>query len=745
MTHLLVVSLLSAAGVVLSPAWLFAQVAPTPSPYAAMNDGRRSMTAERLRDGESIVLDGRLEEPAWSRAVPAADFIEQDPVLGGAPSEATEVRVVFNRDHLYMGVQCFDSEPDKLLGNTMKRDEFLSADDRFMWTIDTFLNQQTGYFFEMNPSGLMADALMGAGGGNAREWDGQWNARVRRSEIGWTLEIDIPFSTLNFDPNAPAWGINFQRTVRRKNEESVWTGHLRNQGLRRMSNAGLLLGLRDVGQGKGLDIRPFGTATMSESPGRAVPVPRDYGAAAGIDVFYSLTPSLRGTLTVNTDFAETEVDQRRVNLTQFPLFFPEKRTFFLDGATFFDFYLARSSNSTDSPVQPFFSRRIGLANGQPQRIDVGAKLTGQAGAQDIGFLYVRTADDDGVVGEDFATARVKRRIFRQSYVGGIFTSRSTRGTTTPDRFTGGVDFRLATSRFRERNNLELEGFVLRNSTPFADGDATAYGARLNYPNDVWDGRFAFATVPANHSPDVGFTPRVGFRQFAPSFKYSPRPQGHPWIRRLSFGGDVDLRTDMDGRWLTRQMDLTMVRVETHSQDTVEALVIPRYERLQANFGIYPGIVIPNGYANDFLRYRVSMTTANRRVLATTSSYERGTFFSGDRRELKVQLGVRPRPGVTLNAYVEWNRVRLVEGAFDTRLYRLVADTQFSPFVYLVNNVQFDSVTRVLGWQSRFRWILKPGNDLFVVYSHNWVDSALDHRYRTLDRSAATKFVYTFRF
>ncbi len=304
---------------------------------AVMMSGRRVMTAERLHESEEIALDWALDESAWRRAQPATDFVQQDPILGGTPTEPTEVRIIFNRTTLYMGVVCFDSEPDKLLGNTMKRDEFLGADDRFMWTLDTFLDQQTGYFFEMNPSGLMADSVMGASGDN-RNWDGLWNARVRRSDIGWTIEIEIPFSTMNFDRDAPAWGINFQRTIRRKNEENLWTGHERNQGLRRMSNAGLLVGIRDVSQGRGLELRPYAAANLAAAPGREVPEPLDGDGDVGLDLFYSVTPSLRGTVTINTDFAETEVDQRRVNLTRFPLFFPEKRAFFLDGATFFDFY-----------------------------------------------------------------------------------------------------------------------------------------------------------------------------------------------------------------------------------------------------------------------------------------------------------------------------------------------------------------------------------------------------------------------
>ena len=386
---------------------------------AILDSGRRSMAAERMREDERIVLDGVLDEPVWQRTVPASDFIQQDPVLGGTPTERTEVRIGFNRTTLYMGVICYDSEPDLLLGNTMKRDEFLSADDRFMWTMDPFLDQQNGYFFEMNPSGLMADQLLSPAGSN-RDWDGIWNAVVRRSAVGWTLEIEIPFGTISFDPDAPAWGINFQRTVRRKNEENLWTGYLRNQGLRRLEYGGLLTGIIDVSQGVGLDVVPYVAGNMFDAPGAATPQDLDGGADVGIDLFYNVTPSLRANLTVNTDFAETEVDQRLVNLTRFPLFFPEKRAFFLDGATFFNFY------GEFTPVRPFFSRRIGLdEEGQQQPIVIGGKLIGQTGSQDVGVLYVRTDETATVAGEDFAVARLRHRFWAQSYVGAIYTGSHT--------------------------------------------------------------------------------------------------------------------------------------------------------------------------------------------------------------------------------------------------------------------------------------------------------------------------------
>jgi hypothetical protein len=503
-----------AAFIILLGASAHAQKPAEPAPTEA-----RTMQAERMAPGESIRLDGVLDEPIWSRAQPASDFIQQEPALGEKPTERTEVRIAFDEDRLYMGITCHDSEPDKLLGNTRKRDEFLSADDRFMWTMDTFLNQQTGYFFEMNPSGLMADALMGPGGTNSREWDGIWNARVKRSEIGWVIEIEIPFRSLAFDPTAEAWGVNFQRTVRRKNEESLWMGHQRNQGLRRMSNAGRLVGLRGLSRSRGLEIKPYVAGASATAPGASPARPDETSADIGLDIAYNLTPSLRAVATINTDFAETEVDQRRLNLTRFPLQFPEKRGFFLDGATFFDF-----------PVTAFFSRRIGLdAAGQPQRVDGGARLTGQAGRFDLGALWVRTGRVSAAPGEDFVVGRVRRRVFRQSYIGGLYTGRSTRDSTLDMRHTLAADFRLATSSFAGRRNLEATGFFLRtlSGAGAPRGQSDWFGARVAYPNDVWEASVQFQEQQRNVAPAVGFLQRTAYRALLAAAEVQPPAHGTP--------------------------------------------------------------------------------------------------------------------------------------------------------------------------------------------------------------------------
>jgi hypothetical protein len=453
---------------------------------------------------------------------------------------------------------------------------------------------------------------------------------------------------------------------------------------------------------------------------------------------YNLTPSLRAVATINTDFAETEVDQRLVNLTRFPLFLPERRTFFLDGATFFDL-----------PFNAFFSRRIGLANGQPQPILGGGKLNGQAGRNDVGALYVRTADEDRTPGESFLVARWRRRVLRQSYFGAFYTGRVTQaGPDPPMRHTAGADFRFSTATFLGNKNLTIAGYWVANSTGDGISDSAAYSGRIEYLNDIWEATAEYQEVQKNYNPAVGFTPRRDYRFYSPELTWSPRPKArHRFIRRFRFGVDPSIYTDLENRAQSLELNLQPFRLETHGGDNFEVQVSPSYERLDLPFAIAPGVTLPGGTDYRFLRYSVSLQSANRRVVALRPRAEWGSFFSGDRTEYGLGVDVRPRSGVRVNATYEYNRVTLPEGRFDTRLMRVVADTQFSPFMYLVNNVQYDSVSRGLGWQSRFRWIVRPGNDVFLVYTHNWIDDHLDpnQRFRTLDRRGAAKVVYTKRF
>ena len=727
---------------------------------AAAQSARPEIRAYRLAEGESIVVDGAPDEAAWKRAAPATDFLQRDPDNGAPATERTEVRVVFDRDRIILGVICYDSEPDRLLGNQMQRDQPFSADDRFMFTIDPFLDGRTGYFFEINPSGAMGDGLItsptggrGFGGAMEKSWDGIWLARVRRTSVGWTAEVEVPFKTVNFDPDTDTWGANFQRTVKRKNEESLWTGWLRDEGLTRMSNAGRVGGISGISQGIGLDLKPYLLGSASNAPGRNASN-TEGDADIGLDAFYNVTPSLKANFTVNTDFAETEVDERRTNLTRFPLFFEEKREFFLDGSNFFEFPGGNES--------PFFSRRIGLNNGVAQPIIYGAKLIGQAGNQDVGFLHVSTNAEDverdstrvQLKGEDFTVARVRRRFGSQSSAGVIYTRRSARDSLVEARHTSGGDVTIATPDFIRGSILDSGAwyvhtskpqFINEDSDPSPEGRSDSYGWHASVSKDPYRAEVSFKEVQAAYDPAIGFTPRRNYRNWNPGLNWSPRFNGHRWFRGVQISGNADVNLNLDNQVIDRNLRLTPMQLEFHSGDSVEFQLFKQTENLDEDFEISDGVILPLGSSYDWLRYQFVYDGAEHRALSGRAEFSFGDFWNGSRRELNLDLTLRPRPGLSLHLSGEFNDVDLPIGSFVTKLYRLDARTQFNPWISLSNNVQYDSESGEVGWQLRFRWIQKPGNDIFFIWTQNWSDLETGGRLSTLDRRGVAKIVRTVRF
>jgi hypothetical protein len=310
----------------------------------------------------------------------------------------------------------------------------------------------------------------------------------------------------------------------------------------------------------------------------------------------------------------------------------------------------------------------------------------------------------------------------------------------------GGDFLLATSSFLGSENLSVGGFFVNTSNPADTGESNAFGAQVDFPNDPWSTNFLYREIQSNYDAAVGFTPRRGFRRMDTGLTYTSRPQGHRWIRSLQYGGNVQfLRGTDENELLNRDVDFTLVNVSTHSQDNFNVHLLPSYERFERDFTISPGVTLPAGSEYTFTRVQFSGQTAQRRVLAVSPTFEFGNFYSGTRNRTAISLNVRLRPGVIIYTTGEWNRVELAEGSFNTRLYRIVPELQFSPWVAWVNNIQYDTQSSTIGWQSRFRWILKPGNDLYIVYTHNWADDPLQNRIYTLDRRAASKFMYTYQF
>jgi hypothetical protein len=667
-------------------------------PAAAQTEGpaapgdRPTIQAMRLEDQDRVTVDGRLDEPAWERAEPASGFTQSEPRNGEPPTERTDIRVMFNRDYLYIGAQFFDSDPAGMLGNQMVRDGGLGADDRFMWVLDPFNDLRSGYFFETNPAGAISDAQLvpassaSFGVSQNRAWNGIWLVRTQRHERGWTAEVEIPFRTLNFDPQSSEWGANFQRTVRRKNEEIYWSGWARNQGLFNLASAGRIVGITGVSQGLGLDIKPYLLGTSSLRPAE-----RDrtiLKGNEGIDFFYNVTPQLKANLTINTDFAQTEVDDRQVNLTRFPLFFPEKRDFFLESAGNFDF-----SREPPTDVAAFFSRRIGLdANGRPQAIDYGVKAAGAAAGVNLGVLHVRTADQPSAPGEEFTVVRPRRQFFRQSYAGMIYTRRATRNSAVPDRQSIGGDFMLATSTFRGTQNLQVSAYYLKTPDGIRNQDDAAWGIRTLYPNDRWQARFNFKEIQKNFDPAVGFAQRVDNREYNGRLKFAPRPKNSRLIRQAGVETWIDLFTDTSGRWLERNNQL-IFDVDLQSGDSASFYVNPVYERLPEPFRISRNVTLPAGAEYNYLRYAFNVQTANRRMIALDAGVSAGSFYSGNRHEVRGTVSLRPYRGVLAQLTGEFNDVDLIEGRFSTKVLRAVINTQFNPFVSVSNNVQYDSVSR----------------------------------------------------
>jgi hypothetical protein len=351
-----------------------------------------------------------------------------------------------------------------------------------------------------------------------------------------------------------------------------------------------------------------------------------------------------------------------------------------------------------------------------------------------------------VAGEDFAVLRAKRRILRQSYIGGLYTARNARESMSPNRRTTGGDFVLATSSFMGSQQLSLGGFFINTTNPQRTGKNNSFGVQLDYPNDPWNAGILYREIQANYDAAVGFTPRTGIRVLSSGGGRTTRPRANRWIRTIQYAANVDfLRDTLDNRLLNRDLDLMLINVGFHTLDSFQVHVLPSYEKLESDFMISPGILLPTGSEYNNTRYQFSLSTAQRRKVAIGPLVELGTFYNGTRRRMATMLNLRLRPGVIIYTSGEWNSVHLAQGSFQTRLFRVVPELQFSPWIAWVNNVQYDTQSSVVGWQSRFRWIMRPGNDFYVVYTHNWLDDPLQHRISTLDRRAASKVLYTHRF
>ena len=675
------------------------------------------------------VIDGVLDDVCWQNAPVISDFTQVDPVQGAAPTERTEVRVLYDQDHIYFAVRCYDREPHRIVATKMQHDTDLESDDTIALTFDTFGRKRSGYFFRMNAANARQEALVGAGGELKIEWDTIWYGRSGRDDQGWTAEISIPFKSISFDPKQTVWGFNVERQIRRKQEIDRWSSPFRNKSVSSLADFGQLQNLSGIRQGFGLEVKPFLAGRYRDQRDGG---DRGFDFKPGVNAFYSITPSMTAALTVNTDFAEAEVDARQVNLTRFPLFFPEKRDFFLQDANLFGF------NDTNGPL-PFYSRRIGLGpNGEVIDILAGGKLTGRVGDLDVGLLDVQVDSSKHVDSENLSVARLAYRVLDESSIGGIFTYGNPRGG--PDNWLAGVDLNYRNSHVFGNEVLGAQAWLLKSEETGVDGEQLAFGGALSYPNDPFWFELYANQIDNDFHPELGFVSRNGVRLFGGGVGYRWRPGGS--IRSIEVDFSPQIYTDLSSTIETEYWTAPSVQITDQRGDQLSAGFISERENLFSGFEIQPGVLIPTGDYR-FNRGYISLSSTSARPLNAYFNFDAGGFYNGSSQKYVGCFEWRASSHLYFFAQSELDDVDLPAGQFNVVISSARMDVSFNPSVSWNTLIQHDNISDNVGLYSRLKWTVRPGSDVYLVFKKGF--DVEDGRFRSQTTEVSMKLGWTFRF
>ena len=689
--------------------------------------------ANIVRTTEAPILDGSLDDPAWSNATVIRDLHQYDPVDHGVPTEESTFYLMYDDEFLYIGARLSDSEPDQIAARQLIQGQSVFLDDRLEVILDPFNNMRTGYKFQLNPNGVRRDGIFEQPTRINADWDGIWYAEAVIDEQGWTAELAIPFKTLNFDPNNADWGFTIGRAIPRKKEKMAWTSYDRAINL---SATGVLSGFENLEQGRGLDIIPSISVASS----------RDYVASLddtatepSLDVFYKFTPSLTGVLTLNTDFSATEVDDRQVNLSRFSLFFPEKRDFFLQDVDMFSFGNLRRNGI------PFFSRRIGLsAAGQPVDLDVGVKLTGRAGRWNVGVLGVRQAGFGAVDESDLFVGRVTANVFEESSVGMIVTDGDPGSNL--DNSVVGADFRYRNTRLSSGRTIESTAWYQQSNSEGVATDESAWGLAFSLPtSEGLSLSLQYEVIEENFDPALGFVNRTGHARMWASSGYRLRPVNHPWLRSYQtfmFVSQYD--NEATGALESRTLFFRPFQFENHRGDRYGLALRSQTEVLADPFEISAGVIIlPGEYDNKSAS--IELNQASERVVAPRFYVENGDFYNGKKLTLTGGIDWRPNSRWNLGADYQYNDIELPVGEFTTRLIQLRVNVAFNVKWSWVNLLQYDNVSDTVGLNSRLRFNPRAGEDLHIVWNHNSDALASFSGLSSRESEITVKYSRTFRF
>ncbi len=706
--------------------------------------------SEAVHTEVAPVLDGMvIGDPAYAQAVPISQFWQTTPQEGQPASERTEVRLVYTDRALYVGVICYDREPEAIVVSDTRRDAPLDETDSFQMILDTYLDGQNGFVFGTNPAGIEYDAQVtkegqgafgarqqtGSGGGFNINWDGSWDVQTSITDEGWSAEFEIPFRTVRFPASREqTWGINFQRNIRRRNERAYWTRMPRQYQLSRVSRAGRVSGLT-VPQPRNLQVVPYtlGQFTRTFEPGD----PQiETSGDIGLDLKYSVTPSLTLDASYNTDFAQVEVDEQQVNLDRFNLFFPEKRPFFLENAGLFSVGVSEFSGQE---VELFFSRRIGIGpSGEVIPILGGTRLSGQMAGVNVGLLTMQTREVQGAAaGTNFYVARIRKDLANRSAVGIMATSRlhMDAGDSTPieeDNQAVAVDGRWGIGQF-----ATISGFVARTFSPHLGGAEHAYNINADYVSNVWRINATLTEVAENFNPGIGFLRRNNeYRKITGLVLYAWRPENSLGLLELrphvSYQGYWDFAGFQEGgRWHIDN------HFEWKSGFEVHTGINLTREGVQEEFDISGKTRIPAGTYDHAEAQLVLITNQGRKMSISTRAVL-GGFFGGTRRNISTTLRIRANEALTTELDWSHNDVRLPGGDFVINLVQTRISYSFTPRLYVQGLFQYSNSIGDL-WSANLRvgWLQTANTGLFVVF--NDVSESSQPFHNSLGRTITVKY------
>lgn len=683
-----------------------------------------NVTIKAVRVDSPLRIDGRLDEEIYRLVQPIDDFIQQEPREGQPATEKTEAWVLFDDVNLYVCARNWDSHPEREIANELRRDNGnILGNENFTFVIDTFHDRRNGYLFQTNALGALRDMTVTDDQQNAA-WNGIWYVKTGRFENGWTMEVAIPFKSLRYGGSGPqTWGINLRRLVKWKNEFSYLSlvpAALGTGGVSRMGSAATVVGLETPAESKNIEIKPYALASLTTDHGGASPFDNRRLANAGLDFKYGLTRSLIVDATYRTDFAQVEEDLQQINLTRFSVFFPEKRDFFIEGQGIFDFGGIQAGHSPGDVPVLFFSRQIGLSQGQAVPVVAGVRLTGRAGPFSLGALNIQTEElpSARALATNFSALRFKRNLFRRSNLGVMATRRgpalgSVAGGAASGSYTAGVD---ATMLFFK--SINITSYYALTSTPTAAGDninGTSYRGRFEYNADRYGATVEHMLIDPDFKPEVGYVRRADIRRSFAQLRFSPRPKRSRLIRKYTFQGSLDYVTDAPAAELQGRELSGSFRIDFQSSDSFSTESSREYELLPARFTIAPGVIVPAG-GYTYTTNRISYSLGQQRKVSGRLSASTGSLYRGTKSDVSYggRWGVIPQFSLEPSVTLAWGS--LPSGDFTARLVGSRATFTPSARMLISSLVQFNVDAKSLTSSARLRWEYTGGSELFVVYS-----------------------------